>query len=176
MLYDKVLPSFYFIEVENQAVRALIDRQFNIKKVIIASTPFDNDIVATEAAKDVVKFFIKSSPIDTSCATEDLKLNPEFYPTAEGKSQEERELHDDLHAAELEDHGAPQGGIVVSMTHHFDAVGDFVQTRSIVEGKDFKITTRIAVSPDVYMKSKIEADSRLRLASPHREERQFWLQ
>ena len=179
MLYDQVLPSFYLITVEDAAVSALIDRQFSIKKVIIASDEFSDDISATQAAKEVVKFFIKSSPVDVSTATEEINLNPEFFPTVARPSEADQERAADLLAAEMAELGdreAPPGKMLVPMTRNFDMTGDFVHTRSVVKGNNFTITTRVAVPPDVYLRSKVEQDKMSRLTEAHREERQFWLQ
>jgi hypothetical protein len=176
MLHDKVLPSYYLITVEDAAVSALIDRQFNIRKVIIASDEFSDDITATQAAKNVVEFFIKASPIDMSTASEKLDLNPEFFPTVAQPSREEQELAADLLAAEIAEHELPPGKMLVPMTKNFDTTGDFVQTRSVVTGNNFKITTRIAIPPNLYLQSKVELDPMTRLTDAHREEPRFWLQ
>ena len=168
MLYDKVLPAFFLIEVEDAAVKALIDQQFSIKKVIIASSEFPDDIAATHAAKEVVKFFIRSSPVDMTSAVEEIKLNPEFYPSAVQLDSKERELAADLLAADIADHEMPPGKMLVPMTRNFDIAGDFVQTRSIVSGSNFKITTRIAIPPSVYLQHKVEDEPHVRLSEAHR--------
>jgi hypothetical protein len=179
MLHDKVLPSFFLITVEDAAVRALIDRQFRIKKVIIASDEFSDDITATRAAQAVVRFFIGASPIETATATEEVTLNPEFFPMVAQPSLEERERSAEMLAAEFEelaDKEAPPGKVLMPLTRNFDAAGDFVHTRSVVKGTNFTITTRVAVPPNVYLQTKADLDSMNRLTGAHREQQRFWLQ
>jgi hypothetical protein len=156
MIADKILPSFYVIEVEGKAVETIIAGNFAIEKISVGSRDFSNDMDALAALSHAMAFVIANPDLDTSKATETVDYNPEFFPTMKFSEEAERtkaaieEATDEV-TANL---GVHQ--VAVPLTRVFDPLGDFVESRWVIEAPDFKVNGRVAVNPDRYMALKAE--------------------
>jgi len=155
---DKLIPSFYVIELEGKAVQSIIPGDFGIEKIAIGSRDFTNDMFATAALADAMQFIVLNPDLDKSVAEERIDYNPEFFPSLQSSTAskiEEEEITEATEALGI------AGQIAVPITRHFDPLGDFVQSRWIVQSKDFKVYGKVAVNPDKYMHHKVmEAQAR----------------
>lgn len=156
MIADKILPSFYVVEVEGKAVETIIAGDFAIEKISVGSKDFSNDMDALAALSRVMSFVVANPNLDTSGATETVDYNPEFFPTM--KFSEEIEQQKAAIEDATDDVTANLGvhQIAVPMTRLFDPLGDFVESRWVIEAPDFKVNGRVAVNPDKYMALKAE--------------------
>jgi hypothetical protein len=158
MLADKLLPSFYVIEVEGKAVDTIIPGNFAIQKISIGSRDFTNDMFALAALSDAMQFIVLNPDLDKSTAEEKLDYNPEFFPTMQHiPSPEETKRQQDAEDAAdeaTEALGIP-GRIAVPITRVFDQLGDFVESRWLIESPDFRVQGKVAINPDRYMHQKV---------------------
>ncbi len=156
MIADKVLPSFYVIEVEGKAVESVFRGNFSIEKISIGSRDFLNDMYALAALSDAMQFIALNPELDTSVATEQVDYNPEFFPTL-SQTQEQKERKDAADADEEETNEAlaATNQVSVPLTCVFDPLGDFVESRWVIESPEFKVHGRVAVNPDRYMHVKV---------------------
>ena len=158
MIADKIIPSFYMIEAEGRAAESVINGPFGIKKIVIGSKDFDNDMDATAAMQQSVEFITNFLKPDWSAVTEKIDYNPEFFPslpqtelTEEQKlKMVEAELQAESMQENLEDN---QVAIVIAKV--FDTIGDYVQSRWVLDGGDFKVISKVGVNPDRYLQNKV---------------------
>lgn len=158
MIADKIIPSFYMIEAEGKAADAIVSGPFGIKKIIIGSKDFTNDLDATEAMRACVDFMTHTINPDWDTITETIDFNPEFFPSLkpEVPSTEQKQLLLDVEIAEMEASANLQDGqVAVSMTKMFDPVGDYIQSRWLLAHDDFTINAKVGVNPDKYMQNKV---------------------
>jgi|SRR5579859_1455142 len=168
MLADKLIPSFYIIEVEGKAVDTLIPGNFGIQKISVGSRDFTNDMMAWAALSDAMQFIVLNPELDKAGAQEQMDYNPEFFPTLQHAPtpEEKNKLQEAEDAADeaTEALGIP-GRIAVPITRVFDPLGDFVESRWVIESPEFKVQGKIAVNPDKYMHYKI-ADLEVKSGPP----------
>src|SRR5271170_3886009 len=158
MIADKLLPSFYVIEIEGKAVDTVMPGNFAIQKISVGSRDFTNDMYAMAALSDAMQFIVLNPDIDKSAAEEKLDYNPEFFPTLQHTPSPEetkkRQDADDAAEEATEALGIP-GRIAVPITRVFDTLGDFVEMRWIIQSPDFRVQGKVAVNPDRYMHQKV---------------------
>ena len=158
MIADKLLPSFYVIEVEGKAVETVMPGNFAIQKISVGSRDFTNDMYALAALSDAMAFIVMNPDLDKSTAEEKLDYNPEFFPTMQHvpTPEEIKRLQDAEEAAEeaTEALGIP-GRIAVPITRVFDSLGDFVESRWVIQSPEFKVQGKVAINPDRYMHQKV---------------------
>jgi hypothetical protein len=156
MIHNKIIPSFYLIELNGAACHSFMAEEFKIEKIVISSLDFKTDIMASGAADELIEHAINHREW-----SEQVDLNPEFFPMAPAieLTQAEKEaielekpdtsaaLFDKAAANEVADHFA-------KITTHFDELGDFVQSRTIVTGNDYKIVSKIIANPTMYANEK----------------------
>jgi len=168
MIADQILPSFYVIEVEGKAVESIIPGNFSIKKISIGSRDFSNDMYALAALSDAMQFIALNPDLDTSTAKEQVDYNPEFFPTLSGtltEEQKKKKEAEDEATEETNEALAATNQIAVPLNHVFDPLGDFVESRWVIESPDFKVHGRVAVNPDRYMHHKV-MDAQIRSEAP----------
>lgn len=157
MIADKVIPSFYLLELEGEAVQAVVSGDYGIDKITIGSFDFTSDLLATSALQQSMQAIVDVIANDPALVEEEVNFNPEFFPTLE------RKLPADIEA-ELEEAQAitdamsedmvEKGQVPIFMTNAFDPLGDFIQSRWAVSAENFKMTGRIAANPTKYMMHK----------------------
>lgn len=157
MIADKIIPSFYIVDIEGNAIESILPGDFGIKKISIGSNDFDTDLSATAALRDVLEFITSGSHLDLSNVTEKIDFNPEFFPTLEKlKLTEEQETYmaiteEMLDAAASKTNNHQQ---TIIMPRIFDDMGDFVESRWTINSPEFRIIGKIAVSPQTYIEEK----------------------
>lgn len=157
MIADKIIPSFYLLELEGEAVQAVVSGDYGIDRIAIGSFDFTSDLLATSALQRSMQAIVEVITDEPSSVKEEVNFNPEFFPTLK------RELPADIEA-ELEEAQAitdvmtedmvEKGQVPIFMTNAFDPLGDFIQSRWVVSGENFKMTGRIAANPTKYMMHK----------------------
>jgi hypothetical protein len=158
MIADKILKSFYIVEVQGEACGAIITGNFGIDKIAFGSKDFDSDLSAMNGLKKAIKFITSSELLNLDTAKEDVAFNPEFFPSIQPPELTEEQLAEkeetEAAIAELQETLGDSGRQAVMLTRAFDDIGDFVETRWTVEAPSFKIVGRVAVNPDEYMHQK----------------------
>lgn len=157
MIADKIIPSFYLLELEGEAVQAVVSGDYGIDRIAIGSFDFTSDLLATSALQRSMQAIVEVIADEPSSVKEEVDFNPEFFPTLK------RELPADIEA-ELEEAQAitdvmtedmvEKGQVPIFMTNAFDPLGDFIQSRWVVSDENFKMTGRIAANPTKYMMHK----------------------
>lgn len=152
---DKLLPSFYVIEIEGQALQSVISGEYGIEKISVGSRDFENDMFALAALSNAMAYIIMNPDVDRSQATENIDYNPEFFPLMKAA-----ELSDEKKAKQLEQEqeAADMTQAIqqtsVAITREFDPIGDFVESRWQIEAPSFKVIGRVAINPDRYLRQK----------------------
>ena len=158
MIADKIMKSFYLVEIEGQAVNCIFTGDFGIKKIMFGSRDFETDMMAMNALSGAVNAITDMGIIDVSQATEQLDFNPEFFPTQPAivLTEEQKTEIDACNEAIEEMNDGMQGTdqMAIPVTHMFDKLGDFIGSRWTIEAPDWKITGRVSVHPDDYAKEK----------------------
>lgn len=169
MIADKILKSFYIVELKESAVDTIFNGDFGISKITLGSRDFDTDLMATEAMRRVLKFVALGAHVDPATLNEKVEFNPEFFPSLPPivLSEEEQEVQDALkeHEEELDEELSEQGRTAVVVTRQFDPLGDFVESRWTLEAPKFRAEGKIAINPDAYMKAK-SIDKMLEMNTP----------
>ena len=157
MIADKLIPSFYLLELEGDAIQAVVSGDFGIDRVAVGSFDFNSDLLATAALRQSMQAIADVVAEDPASVKEEVDFNPEFFPTMQ------RDLPMDI-AAELEEAQAitdvmtedmvEKGQVPIFMTNAFDPLGDFIQSRWVISSENFKMTGRIAANPTKYMMHK----------------------
>lgn len=154
MIADKIIPSFYLLEISGDAVNVLVSGDYGIDKIAIGSFDFATDMQATYALQQAMQ-----SVVDVMATEYDQEtfLNPEFFPTvasnrseAEESELEEAQAISDVMTRDL----VEKGQVPVIVTNTFDKLGDFIQSRWVIEGDNFSVIGRIAANPTKYMMHK----------------------
>lgn len=158
MIADKIIPSFYVIEVRGIAVESIIPGGFGIDKIELSSHDFTNDMYATAALSTAMEAIVLNPALDVKSATEKLEYNPEFFPmfTAPELTEEQKDIMEALQAQadEASIELAKTDQIAVPIPKLFDSLGDFVESRWSVESPEFKILGRVVANPDKYVHYK----------------------
>lgn len=150
-LANKLIPAFYVVEIEGSAasLEFLLGTKHRIKKITISSADMDNDLAAYEAMDNTINTFSNST------VTDELMINPEFFPSAPPieLTPEMEELEEQ--AAEAEEEIEKKDDFVaVAITRRFDTWGDFVAMKREIIGTDFVIKAKVAVHPRRYVIEK----------------------
>lgn len=157
MIANKVIPSFYVIEIKGTAVESVIPGGFGIDKIEISSHDFTNDMYATAALSTAMEAITLNPALDITSAAEKLEYNPEFFPMfkAPELTEEQKEIMEALALAdEASIELAKTDQIAVPIPKLFDSLGDFVESRWSVESPNFKILGRVVANPDKYVHYK----------------------
>ena len=157
MIADKVIPSFYILELEGDVVQAVVPGDFGIERIAVESFDFKADLLAISALQQAMQTIFDVVAEDPVKITEEAEFNPEFFPTL--KYELPTEVQAELEEAQaitdiMTENIVKKGQIPVLMTNAFDPLGDFIQSRWVVSGENFKITGRIAANPTKYMMYK----------------------
>jgi hypothetical protein len=158
MIADKILKSFYIVELHDGAINTIFNGDFGISKITLGSRDFDTDLMATDAMRCVLKFVALGARVDPETLVEKVEFNPEFFPSLPPivLTEEAQEMQDALteHEEELDEELSNVGKTAVVITRKFDPLGDFIESRWTIEAPKFKVEGKIAVNPDAYMKAK----------------------
>lgn len=158
MIADKILTSGYTINIDGSAIKSIIPGDFNIEKIIVGSEQFSVDLLAFDALAISMRSIISNSSIDLVGATENIEYNPEFFPTFSSKpltaeqilkKEQVEERVEEMNAALNEDNKV---ALIIPRT--FDDIGDFVETRWEIKGKDFNVVGRVLVDSETYLDLK----------------------
>jgi hypothetical protein len=157
MIAEKLLPSFYIIDVEGKAVESIIPGNFGIKSIAIGSLDFNNDMVALAALSTAIEVIATNPELDTSKATEQVDYNPEFFPTLAPIKMSDVDAETIKEANETVEEELKSGSnrISIPITRIFDPIGDFVSSRWTIDAPDFKIKGRVVTNPDSYLIEKL---------------------
>jgi hypothetical protein len=142
MIADKLVPSFYLVQLRGKAIQALISGEFGIQDLTVASSKFDNDLAAMSSMQATIKHIIDGQTFSLDGCSEKMEYNPDFYPHLSPEKEED--------FAEIAD----EDPSVVSITKKFDETGDFIQSRWTIEGPNFSIEGKIGALPDEYLQLK----------------------
>lgn len=160
MNFDKIIPSFFILEIEGKAIESIIPGDFGIEKISLGTFDFASDMHATSALKQLLLNITSVPNLDMSSSKESVSFNPEFFPsisiielTQEQKDQKDRaqEL-----AEEYSEQLSSQNKSAFVIGKTFDPLGDFVESRWIIESPEFKIKGRVAISPEQYAIHKVK--------------------
>lgn len=151
---NKIIPAFYVVDIEGSAatLENLIGSRHRIKKISISSADMKNDLDAYAAMAETIETFA----VIGEKISDELKMNPEFFPTAPPIeiTPEMEEL--EAKAAETEEQLEEQDEHVVAcaITRRFDEWGDFVSLKREIIGDCFTIKAKVAVHPRRYVLEK----------------------
>lgn len=148
---DKLIPSFYIIDVTGQAVQSILPGEFGIEKIAIASRDFSNDMDAQAALSNAMAFITLNPVLDKTYAEESVNYNPEFFPSLLPLNVENPR---EVLTQEMQEMVLPNGAVAIPITNAFDILGDFIESRWLIKSPTFKIEGRVAVSPDKYITHK----------------------
>lgn len=157
MIADKLIKSFYMIEVTGSAIERIFDRDFKIKRVVIGSKDIVSDLEATDLLQQGIETL--TTGLDLTDVTENISFNPEFFPLLEDAklTEEQKLLRIDFAIAEDEmtEQLKNQNKMAIVMSKVFDSLGDYVASRWELESPSFKITGKVGVNPDAYIQQKV---------------------
>ena len=179
MIADKIIPCFYILEIEGNAIRSVIDGDYGIEKIAVGSCDFQTDLLATDALQQAILSVIGSSELELGDFEEQVDYNPEFFPSIEPaqinvdaeEEFEENQAIADTMMYELEE----KGQIPVVASNRFDRLGDFVEIRWQIVGQYSNIIGKVVANPNQYMMHK-SIDQLNRHQSIHREEQKITVQ
>ena len=158
MISDKVFPSFYMVELEGDAVGAIIPGNFGIERIALGSTDFSSDLTAAEALNTALDFILATPDFDLGTHMAESNYNPEFYPSVGEIIPTEEQLAalQEAQAAsdEMQEALGVEGKTATVITRVFDPIGDFVEQRHTFTGANFKIEGKIAANPQTYAMQK----------------------
>jgi len=158
MIADKVIPSFYIVEIEGDAIESIFPGDFGIQKIVFGSHDFDTDLSATSALRDTLEFITSAPHLDLTEVTEKIDFNPEFFPTLEKIALTEEQLIQQQSAEEMLDDMSEQfdnaNQTAIVMSRVFDEIGDYVESRWQIHSPDFNVVGKVAVNPDSYIAEK----------------------
>ena len=153
MITAKIIPAFYIIEVDGEAVNALFPGDYGISKIVIGSGEYQTDIIAVNAGEKIIELITENYT-----TTSELKeFNPEFFPSMPRVSGE---VAEDRLREEIEQQEAALGGsdnakyVPIILTKYFDELGDFVEAKHTIVGDDFSAVAKIAITPQNYLLEK----------------------
>jgi hypothetical protein len=160
MIADKILPSFYLLELKGEiaSFEQIVGQRFNIKSIHIASGDFGSDVEAMAAAESVVEFLLQNPQVKIEESTSKCtkQFNPDFYPmldalevSDETLEEEERVQAQALMLAEKD----PTFSSAI-ITKRFDDIGDFIAYRMNIQGENFDLQLKVGVDPHVYILEK----------------------
>jgi hypothetical protein len=156
MIADKILPSFYFLEIRGSAVESIFAGDYGIEEIHIESKDFNTDLDATAALKNALNFVTSAPHLDTSSATEKIDFNPDFFPSlAKIEVTEEQQIAYQALLDEAANQSSADKDVIV-LTKLFDSMGDYVQSRWRVDAPTFSVVGRIAIDPDLYIAEKAQ--------------------
>lgn len=155
MIANKALPSFYVIDLEGEAadLEFLLGSKHQIESITISSKDFGDDVTAINSGKDALEFFRRK--LDLKPDEEELKFNPEFFPSQPAIEPtlqmliEEQIAEDAIEKIEEE-----QQKLAFPMTRRFDDWGDFVVAKTHLKSFFFEAQMKVAVHPQKYFEQK----------------------
>lgn len=154
MITNSLIPSFYTIDVEGDAIGSFFLGDFGIEKITFLSNYFDNDLAATSSLQKSLENIKTLPKIASEKLVEKVDFNPEFFPTLEAIQLTPEQI---LAAEELEEqlseHIDP-GRVAVAMTFFFDPAGDYVQSRWKINSKELSILGKVCYHPQEYLQKK----------------------
>jgi hypothetical protein len=156
MIADKILPAFYLLEVEGDAVNSIVAGNFGIERIALGSKDFPSDLDAHTALDKAIKFIL-TGPIDASDVSETIEYNPEFFPSSTftlSEEQKQEAADAEEYADQMDESLAAMNQVAVVITRMFDPVGDFVSIRKTIESPTLKVQGKIAANPQHYVRAK----------------------
>lgn len=165
MIADKIIPSFYIIEITGDAVKSVIPQDYGIQKISIGSFDFQSDMHASEKIDSAIDCILQG--IDDAQKVETLvEVNPDFLPHAPQPSanDEAQEIADEMSSKLIH-----ENKVAVPITRFFDVLGDFVVARKRLKADNFNIEARIIANIDEYVKLKSLEQFQKFNSSPSRE-------
>jgi hypothetical protein len=154
-LYDRIFPTFYILEIQGKATESIFPGEFNIEKIAIASTDFNDDMTALSALSEMLSMVLQATPnVNSEDIDEKIEYNPEFYPFLD-VSSENSEIPED--EENEEENIFSSDSIQVAITNNFDNIGDFVSTRWTIKSNDLTLLGKVAINPDAYLQEKVKA-------------------
>ncbi len=153
MIGDKLTKAFYLVSVRGDAIKTFFDGDFGIDNILISSDLFPDDLTAGVALGNLVQYIASDPEVSMDGVSEDVELNPEFFPSVEPiKVTEEMQEQYDSEVSELKSsHSLPENAIPVIMTKNFDELGDFFMTRWKIHSDTLDVTARIGIVPSEFM-------------------------
>jgi hypothetical protein len=157
MIADKIIPSFYLLELEGAAAQVVVPGDFNIDRIAVGSDDYNSDLHATSALQQAIHAIADSVAEDPSKLKKEIEFNPEFFPTLKFELPED--IEEELEEAQaisdvMSNEMIENGQVPIFLTNTFDSLGDFIQSRWTVSGENFKITGRVAANPTKYVMYK----------------------
>lgn len=158
MIADKSIPAFYLMHLEGKItdIEFMLGEKLSIKSITISSHEFPSDVEAINAGEEAIKFFSRNKKINLQSCEKAQKFNPEFYPNVEHE-EPSREILEKEAIAEMaveEQMAQDPTKIVLALTYRFDALGDFVVSKTDYVGKNYKISIKTAINPTRFMHEK----------------------
>lgn len=150
MIADKIIPSFYIIEITGDAVKSVIPQDYGIQKISIGSFDFQSDMHASEkidkAVNHILQGIAKKEKVETL-----IEVNPEFLPSAKQlpMNEEAQEIAEEMSSTLIH-----ENKVAIPITRSFDVLGDFVVARKQLSADNFKIEARIVANIDEYVRLK----------------------
>lgn len=171
MIANKLVESFYVLQLEGGAVDAVLPGDFGIQRISIGSLVFPSDLHAHTALNQSIRF-IADNVLGATTAQPSMELNPEFFPI-EVPAVSDEQLLKQLTLEEQEQmmsENLKENQIALLIPKTFDDLGNFIESKYSLTSKTFKVTGKIAVDPDEYIKhltfEKIEKRDMLSKARP----------
>lgn len=153
MIANKIISSFYILEIYGDAVSSVFEGEFGIDKIVCGSVMMQTDLDATASMKGALDNL--TADLNLENASEKIDFNPDFFPTLEKVPLTEEQIDDMIILEEqvddMNEKLAKDGKTAIALTRLFDPLGDFVVSRWAVESPDFKIIGKVAVHQDKYM-------------------------
>ncbi len=164
MIANKIVRSFYLMEVRGPATKFLFGGEFGINEITVGSLDFEDDLSATSALKDAMDAVNKLVDGKTNYSVE---YNPEFFPMIGIEHDVEgMEAQAAMMAMDMED-----GKVPIVMSNEFDSLGDFVQSRWTSSDGESIIVGRVVANPTEYMRLKavdqLERKQSIKLSEDH---------
>ena len=156
MIADKIIPCFYMVEVEGTAIKSIFADDYGIASMALASSDFQSDLHAAAALDTAIATL--SEKVDLADSQQDLRMNPEFFPSASAAPLSPEQLAQIEEVAELAEETsrdlASQNKVAIVITKSFDALGDYVVFRKTIFSEHFKIEARVVSNLGYYSQLK----------------------
>ncbi len=160
MIADKIIPCFYTIDLSGERLDECLRKlggDFGISSMILSSHNFKTDLQATAAMQDAIDSIANFVDLEDNLVEKTL-FNPEFFPSLEPVDEtyeqklerEEAEIAADEASEELE----KENKIAVTVSRSFDKMGDYVESRWEIEGKNVAISARVVTEVNEYLQNK----------------------
>jgi len=155
MIADKIIPSFYIIEITGDAIKTVIPQDYGIHKISLGSHDFRSDLHANEKVDKAINFLVENTGGLEKYKTL-VDINPEFLPSQTEIVKDSDSDEDDM--SEMVDKLSSQlineNKVAIAITKSFDVLGDFVVSRKLLSSESSKIEARVIANVDEYVKIK----------------------